>query len=344
LIEESDSMTAKIREQLIPNRLGHANLFVSSIPASVGFYHDICGLEMVYSEFPTWRKQPYDVLRGMFYSGGACHHDIGTPKVTSTGKVGRDGHMQIPVGRGLRPGINHLGWEIETEKKLVRALEALRAAGIKPHRVADHGISRSVYLFDDDGLLHEFYCDTVADWQKYFDEWPDEPITSDWKPELATAKDSSNTTHDFKRRIVAEAAFHPISIGHAVLVVGNLEKSLSFYVDCVGLSLRRHDAQAGVAVLAGGNGLAALVLLARAEGIELGLHHISFDVESTQEVMASWESVRSRTDLNPRLVETDLKCSAFVRSTDGVLAQFVAKEFRQKLVDMPLPGIDPYLY
>jgi catechol 2,3-dioxygenase len=337
-------MTGKIRERLNPYRLGHANIFVSSISASVGFYHDICGLETVYSEFPNWRQQPYDVLRGMFYSGGACHHDIGTPKVTATGKTGRDGHMQIPVGRGLRPGINHLGWEIATEKKLVLALDSLRAAGIKPHRIADHGISRSVYLFDEDGLLHEFYCDTVTDWQKFFDEWSDEPITSDWKPDLDTAMDRSLTVCDFNRRIVNGAAFHPISIGHVVLVVSDLEKSLSFYVDCVGLDVKRCDPKNGVAVLAGGNGLAALVLLSRTPELELGLHHISFDVESKAEVMASWESVRSRSDLNPRLVETDLKSGAFVCSSDGVIAQFVAKEFRQHLVERPLPGVDPFLY
>src|SRR5579872_4615226 len=125
-----------------PRRLAHANIFVGQLERSLDFYHDVCGLEMVGTE---------PGIRAGFLTNGNTHHDIGCVEVATTARIGRDGHVQVPKGRGRQPGMNHFGWEMECEADLVDAYRRARDAGLKIHRTVDHQISHSIYLFDPDG-------------------------------------------------------------------------------------------------------------------------------------------------------------------------------------------------
>ncbi|MDA0261987.1 MAG: VOC family protein [Proteobacteria bacterium] len=93
-----------------PRRIGHANLFVGELKRSMHFYNKIAGFEEVFNE-------PH--IPAGFLSNGNTHHDLGLIQVQKGAQViGRDGHVQIPTGRGIEAGLNHFGWEMECEKDL----------------------------------------------------------------------------------------------------------------------------------------------------------------------------------------------------------------------------------
>src|SRR5262249_38046780 len=148
-------------------------LFISNVDRSVAFYNNICGLEKV-------RLEPG--IRAGFLSNGNTHHDIGLVEVSTEPTIGRDGHVQPSSGRGKQPGINHFGFEMENEADLVRSYERARKAGIKIHATTDHLISRSVYIFDPDGILLEFYADSVEDWRTIFNLEREDLVSGPWTP------------------------------------------------------------------------------------------------------------------------------------------------------------------
>src|SRR5690348_13796323 len=100
------------RVSFAPRRLGHANLFVGDLDRSMAFYNGICGLEEV-------RREPG--ISAGFLTNGNSHHDIGLMQTMAAARVGREGHVQVPEGRGTRPGLNHFGWEMKNEASLIAA-------------------------------------------------------------------------------------------------------------------------------------------------------------------------------------------------------------------------------
>jgi catechol 2,3-dioxygenase len=157
-----------------PRRLGHVNLYVSDLARSIQFYERVCGLRKVRSE---------SAIRAGFLSNGNTHHDLGLIEVSrGDARLGRDGKVQISSTRGTRPGLNHLGWEMENEAQLIAAYRRLIAAGLKPTALFDHLVSHAVYVADPDGNVHEFYADMMNDWQKVFNLDTDDLVTSQWDP------------------------------------------------------------------------------------------------------------------------------------------------------------------
>ena len=145
-------MTVKQNVRFSPRRLGHGNLFVGELERSAQFYNKVCGLQEVYREPP---------IHAAFLSSGTSHHDIALMQISENERVGRQGHIQVPRGRGEIAGLNHLAWEMENEALLVDAYDRAKTAGVHINRTADHQVSHSVYLFDPDGNLHEFYADAA---------------------------------------------------------------------------------------------------------------------------------------------------------------------------------------
>lgn len=143
-----------------PRRLGHVNLYVSDLEASLSFYERHCGLARVRME---------SAIGAGFLSNGNTHHDLGLIEISrGQDRHGRDGHVQIQSTRGRQPGLNHLGWEMENQAALVQAYERMRAAGMAPQALYDHIISHAVYVPDPDGNVHEFYADSMKDWESVF--------------------------------------------------------------------------------------------------------------------------------------------------------------------------------
>src|SRR4051812_24150510 len=203
-----------IAVRFAPRRLGHANIFVGDLERSMRFYTDVCGVEEV-------RREPG--IGAGFLSNGATHHDLGLMQASGGTRIGRDGHVQVSSGRGERAGLNHFGWEMDTEAALVAAWKRAAAAGVAIHRLTDHQLSHSVYLFDPEGNLHEFYADALKDWRTIFNPTREDLISGDWDPTAAAPMQEPNWHAKPEVRRVKGAVFHPISITHAGLAVRDLD-------------------------------------------------------------------------------------------------------------------------
>ncbi len=63
---------------------------------------------------------------------------------------------------GEDPGLNHMQLKHADVEALVRRIEALRDAGLHPHRSANHGPGTSFYFRDPDANILEFCIDNFA--------------------------------------------------------------------------------------------------------------------------------------------------------------------------------------
>jgi len=59
--------------------------------------------------------------------------------------------------------VNHLALEVADEAELLAAKERLSAAGVDVLGPTDHGIVRSIYFFDPNGVRLELTCRTVGE-------------------------------------------------------------------------------------------------------------------------------------------------------------------------------------
>lgn len=117
-------------------RLNHAVLYVSDLDRSVRFYQKAFGFEEI------------DRMGGRMAflraEGTDNHHDLGLMA------VGADAPAP-PLGA---TGLYHLAWEVATIEDLVQAAAAL--AGMDALvGMSDHGVSKSLYGKDPDGIEFE---------------------------------------------------------------------------------------------------------------------------------------------------------------------------------------------
>lgn len=111
----------------------HAVLWVSDPEASADFYTEALGLE---------RKASFD--GGVFLTSpdSATDHDLGLFRSTGT------------RGGARSPGLYHIAWEVATLVDLAEAKERLGRMGALVGE-NNHGISRSLYCQDPDGIEFE---------------------------------------------------------------------------------------------------------------------------------------------------------------------------------------------
>ena len=117
-------------------RLNHAVLFVRDAERSAEFYGRVFGFEVV------------DNIAGravfMRAAGGENHHDLG---LFSVGP-------EAPRPPRGSSGLYHLAWEVPTIEDLATAARELSAAGALTG-ASDHGVSKSLYGRDIDGIEFE---------------------------------------------------------------------------------------------------------------------------------------------------------------------------------------------
>lgn len=314
-----------------PRRLTHANLFVNDLEQSLRFYNAVCGLEIVL-------RQPK--ITAGFVSNGNTHHDVGMIQVTPGELIGEDGHRILAPGQGARAGLNHVGWEMESEFELTKAHRRAVAAGWKIHRTVRHQTSHSVYVFDPDGNVHEFYADTVKEWRDLYDR--SRTVSGQWNPGEKPPAMQSRYHVDPEIRRVEAAPLHPACVTHAVLVARNFDRMRQFFTEGAGLHEARWDEDAGIATyVSPASRYAFAVAIVRAPagaGPDVrGLHHFSFVVPTEAEVVAGAERLRAAGVAVERELDLAHKRSLYVRDPNGVLLEFYARRDAA-----PVPSGDPF--
>lgn len=143
-------------------RLNHAVLWVRDAAASARFYVDVLGFRPVF-EMAGERAV---FLRA---DGSENDHDLGLFTVGAR-----------EAAPPQSPGLYHLAWQVHTIEELVDLRGRLLAAGALSGE-SDHGVSKSVYGIDPDGIEFEIM------WAVPRDAWPDRGFVRgvDFDAELA---------------------------------------------------------------------------------------------------------------------------------------------------------------
>lgn len=297
-----------------PRRLCHANLFVGDLERSLAFYNHVCGLEIVMRQPP---------IKAGFLSNGNTHHDVGLIEVTKEALYGADGHRILGPGQGAKPGLNHFGWEMESEFDLTKAYERAVAADYQIHRTVRHRSSHSVYIFDPDGNAHEFYADVDKDWRGLYSS--KDSVSGEWRPGEKPPTMDRRYHEDPEIRRVESALIHPNRITHTAVVARNFEAMRTFLTKIAGLlEVFSGDGVAAYSAYAS-NYPAALVLI-RPSGDDdrKRVHHFSFEVADEADLVKSEAAVKAAGITVERVMDCAHKRSFFIRDPDDMGLEFYA--------------------
>ncbi|MDY7105622.1 MAG: VOC family protein [Actinomycetota bacterium] len=310
-----DAPTAWPEVRFAPRRLAHVNMYVADLDASFAFYHDVCGLELVFDE---------SAIMARFLSNGNSHHDVALMGVNDRELRGRDGEVQKTSGRGSRPGLNHLAFEMATEAELVAGIGRMRAAELSVARLWDHQISRSAYVSTPWQVDLELYADSHRDWRGLYASLEGELLTEVWDPDAEPPSDEHRYVDTFDPLPPAGAAVRPVRTCSATIVVDDLPAAIAYYERIVGLTVLAADPGVdGWAVLGGTLGLPDLTVLAAVGDQPVGFHHLSLEVADGDELEASIARVEDAGVGIERRVEHPLKRSIVLRDPDGVPVEIV---------------------
>lgn len=300
-IQTSEDLNAQAADTRYfrPRRLGHVNLVVDSTDESMRFYNAVIGFEEAYRVV---------AIKGGFLSNGNTHHDVGMIEASG------------PAGRGRKPGLNHLAFELETEVDLVNGYKLAVDDGMVFQRTLDHDIAHSAYAADPDGNSCELYADVIRDWRNARTGSVTKP-KPEWWPGLTVPSAARNYDPAPEIRRVDEALFHPLRTKHATLAVQDIEASIAFYTNRIGLDLiARHDSGA-YALLGGTCGERNIALVQAQSNLPPGMHHVGMEIANEAELDASLARLRAEKRLEYFVVEHAVRRAVFVKDPDGLLLQ-----------------------
>ncbi len=149
-------------------RLNHAVLFVSDVERSVAFYCDTLGFSVAVhlgnAAFLRAHDSPNDHDLGLFGIGP-----------NSTARPRRS------------TGLYHLAWQVDTIEDLAGLRNVLLEAGALVGE-SDHGVSKSLYGVDPDGIEFEVM------WAVPRADWPEVPGTEHLDLDAALARYAATPT------------------------------------------------------------------------------------------------------------------------------------------------------
>lgn len=297
-----------------PRRLGHTNMFVGDLDASLAFYNGVAGFEEV------CRTR----TGAGFVSNGNTHHDLGLVQVTAEPRLGRDGKPLPSSSRAAKPGLNHLGWELESETHVVDAYNRAVEDGYPIHQCIDHQPTRSVYLFDPDGHLHEFYCDVVKDWRGWFASLDGSAFSGQWDPNAGTPSSERNYWEDPEIRRVDSALIPARYITHAVLLTQDHAAMLAFFRNVAGLDPVYQAGDGSFTCFAGSHAGHAysLALLRQPAGSRPAVHHHAYKVADETDLAAAECAIADAGIEIERRIDAPSKRSFYIRDPDGFRCEF----------------------
>lgn len=297
-----------------PRKLGHANLYVGEIERSMTFYTRICGFEEVFREHQ---------IKAGFVSNGTRHHDLGMVDISRRKLIGRDGEELGDRNVPSSPGLNHLAFEIETEKELVASFKKVEKTDAHIVMTLDHGLAKSVYMTEPSGMEVEFYSDAIDDWRGFFNDAlrRNAMVTGLWEPGKEAPSEHSYFDEASEVRVVRDAALNPISIVHATMSVANYEDSLKFQRDIGGFAVVAQSDD--VAVLKGyRQPRQDLVLVRSKQNDGAKIHHLTFALPTSEHVQKGKARLSKAGVAVVRELDTDRKSSIFIHDPDGLLLEF----------------------
>lgn len=289
-------------------RLGHVNFFVDDLDRTTRFYRDVCGLALEFTEVG---------LKATFLGTGNTPHDVGCIETTKgQDRYGKDGHLQLPKEVGVKPGLNHLAWEVDNEAELVAGFERCQKEGIAIARLADHQIAHSIYMRDPDGNMNEFYVDTIRDWRKVLHGDLD-LITSVWDPKANPPNTAPLYDPAPPLRVVEPAPFHPHRLEGCTLASADPQRLAAFYTKVAGLMpMGERDGAIMLRGSAPGRG-ADLIIVPVEKGRAAGLRHFSLQVESASALIEAERKLSAAGQPLDGRGSASERRSVFLRDPDG---------------------------
>lgn len=124
-------------------RINHAVLYVRDADVTSSFLIDALGFEIANRVKPPGAPGAFVFLRS---PGSPNDHDLG---LFSLGEAAPSG-----AGGGGQVGMYHLAWEVSTIRELIDVRDRLQATGALVGS-SNHGVSKSLYAVDPDGLEFE---------------------------------------------------------------------------------------------------------------------------------------------------------------------------------------------
>ena len=119
--------------------MNHAVLYVRDARRSAEFYRSVLGFHLVVED-------PVGAFAFMRAPDSANHHDIAFFTIGSQAGPSEAGRRTV--------GLYHLAWEVPSLDELEHMRERLREAGALVG-TSDHGVNKSLYAEDPDGLEFE---------------------------------------------------------------------------------------------------------------------------------------------------------------------------------------------
>lgn len=131
---------------IVPDRIGHVVIKVRNLERSRKFFMDVLGLQLM-MELPKLKM-------AFFASNGRDHHEIACME------VGMDADRQ----HSHQIGLAHIAFRLQDEEHLRAAYRKLKENDVPISFTVDHGITKSIYFRDPDGLEFEVYCDNPPEY------------------------------------------------------------------------------------------------------------------------------------------------------------------------------------
>ncbi len=210
-----------------------------------------------------------------------------------------DRPYRLAVHPGEQDSVAYLGWEVSDGAKLATVLDQLAGRGVRvraePRELAQARMVRELGSFEDPfGIRHEVYAGPLE-----FDR---------------TFRGARSTT-----------AFRtgPQGLGHAVLVVPDLEVGSTFYQDVLGLrcsDMVEHGPELGTMAFLRCNTRHHSIALWEMPGRLVGLQHMMVESQDVNEVGRAYDAVlRGRWELSATLGRHvgDEQMSFYTRSPSG---------------------------
>jgi catechol 2,3-dioxygenase len=284
-----------------PRRLGHCNLFVTNLDASMNFYTNVVGLEEVY-------RVPGS--GGGFVGNGNTHHDLAF--------LDFKGPLSFRAVNG-KPGLYHLGIELETEVELIEDYKKALPTGIEM-RPADHDICHSLYVSSPSGVVSELYADVVSDWRRQRTGIVTKPKPN-WKPGDTEPVAEPRYHVDPLIHRLDHAVFHPQRVTHVVMVCDDFEAMYDHYAKEVGFKILEGGRDERKAVFGGKTRERNVFLYRSGPGRLAGCHHMGFVVKDEADLKASISQLASA-GITPELVlDHPTRLCVFLTDPDGVRVQ-----------------------